>query len=325
LNYKKKVTDALLTPQIQTIGGASLDQNNVNSINISSSSRSNSNNNLSLLKRIQQAKKQKYSYGSETDSLQDDFRNTPPFENFTSSSPVVASDQNYDEEYEFSSQSCCIDAIDNNGHDDRTTLSEINPNGNVQMRTIPDYSASDNIRNDHYSSYNEDSSGSDHRAGYQLLSALTTVGNAVGFMAKSVFYGTRNLYNTVIIRNNNRQSQGSIFTSQQRMHEMDYQRESLLLDPHEVEDGSFLPMENASPLGLNAMRMMGSSNNVVVSSTSTGRRHHPLIGCLSQFCVDVRDIFMGLSRNKKLAVIAFVAFLLWLFISEERHNHHTQT
>jgi hypothetical protein len=314
--------------------------NNGDSGSINSGGSSNS---LSLLERIQQAKKQKHSYvdGPDSSLMQHhDVMNTPPFPNHTTFSSTEKASFDPDAEFGFGysredeEDDDDDDDIDNH-HDKRSsrtlTLPETLANGNIQRITIPDYSASDNIRNDHWSSsYNDyDGSGGNNDRGYKVLNALTTVKSAFGSMAKTAFHGTRHLYHTVIMMNNNSNSNSNSNTnnqtSQRRMHEMDYQRESLLLDPHEMEDGTMLPMEQASPLGLRSQMMGSSSNNVSVGTGSHPLQHHrchTLIGCLIQFCVDVRDIFMGLSRNKKLVVIAFVVFLVWLFVSEERQQHH---
>jgi hypothetical protein len=171
---------------------------------------------------------------------------------------------------------------------------------NDSYMNIPDYATSTNRPDPYYSSSNSNAKD-------QFFSVLSSVGSAAGSAANSAYRGSKTLYGNLV---NNRQSAGS--SAQDRMAEMDYQRESLLLDPHDVEDGTLpLPM-GSTPTGLRGG--IGAH-----SSVSTGG--HPIVRYTKQFCVDLKDIFMGLSPNKKLFVIGFTAFLLWLFISEEWPHH----
>jgi hypothetical protein len=205
------------------------------------------------------------------------------------------------------------DLVDQDGEfgndydDENSPRFEMAANENVPMMRIPDYATTMN-RIDPFAS----SSGNERTE--KVLETLTLVGSTIGSIAKSAFHGTKHYAYTFLRRNNNMQTVGG-FSSQDRIHEVDYyQHENLLLDPHEVEDGSW-PMETSSPMGLRS-EMMG------VDSSGSNIRH-PILACVKQFCVDMLDIFMGLSRNKKLVVIAFLIFLIWLFISEERqHQQH---
>jgi len=173
---------------------------------------------------------------------------------------------------------------------------------NEAQMNVPDYSTSTN-RPDHYTS----SSNSEVKD--QIFSVLSAVGSAAGSAAKSAYRGSKKMYGNM---SKNRQSAG--LNAHERMAEMDYQRESLLLDPHDVEDGTLPLSTGSTPTGL-----LGGINDPH-SSVSSGR--HPIVRYTKQVCGDLKDIFMGLSQNMKLVVVGFMAFLLWLFISEEWPHHH---
>jgi len=180
-----------------------------------------------------------------------------------------------------------------------STVSPPQPIG-VQMN-IPDYSTSMN-RPDPFTN------SSNSNVKDQMFSVLSAVGSAAGSAAKGAYSGSKRLYGNMV-----KKKQSARLTAHERMAEMDYQRESLLLDPHDVEDGTLPLSMGSTPTGL-----LGGINDPH-SAVSTGR--HPIIGYTKHFCLDLKDIFMGLSTNMKLVVIGFVAFLLWLFISEEWPHH----
>lgn len=165
------------------------------------------------------------------------------------------------------------------------------------LMNIPDYAASINRGHTHQVYTNADVKD-------QFFSVMSTVGNGMTTAGKGIYRGSKYLYNNIM---NKRQSNSY---NGDRMAEMDYQRQSLLLDPHEVEDGAFAPPTTTG---------LGGGSDGLSSHSSNG---HPILAYMKQFCIDMKDIFMGLSPNMKLFVIAFVAFLIWLFISEEWHHEH---
>lgn len=176
--------------------------------------------------------------------------------------------------------------------------------GNIQMN-IPDYAAAASRPDPYASSYNSDFKDN-------LFSALSTIGSAAGTAAKSAYRGSRRLYGNMM---NKRSSSG--MAGQDRMSmaemEMDYQRQSLLMDPHDMED-SAMPSTNlggssSTPMGLRA------TNSTV---TTEG---YSMMGYAKQFCVDMKDIYLGLSRRMQIAVLVFLIFVIWLFISEEERHH----
>lgn len=176
------------------------------------------------------------------------------------------------------------------------------PTGNVNMN-IPDYATSSNLPNSY------EASDLDYKE--KLFSFVSAAGNLTKSAAKGIYRGTTTLYGNIMNRSSN-----GLVSQQERMAEMDYQRQSLLLDPHEVEDG----VPNTS--SMDARFGTGFDiDNQHLNSADSGR--HPLLDYGKQFCVDLKDIFLGLSRRAQVFVILFLVFIIWLFISEEwGHSHH---
>jgi len=233
---------------------------------------------VSLLERIQQQKKQQTS--------------PPPAQQYASSGGFAPTAIPSDDQFGYPTEDTTYFA---------STPSP--PQTNENHMNIPDYATSTNTPDPYYSPSNSNAKD-------QFFSVMSAVGSAAGSAASTAYHGSKTLYGNMV---NKRQSAG--VSAQDRMAEMDYQRESLLLDPHDVEDGTLPISMGSTPTGLRGG--IGAH-----SSVSTGG--HPIFRYAKQFCVDLKDIFMGLSPNKKLFVIGFIAFLLWLFISEEWPHHEKQ-
>jgi len=99
-----------------------------------------------------------------------------------------------------------------------------------------------------------------------------------------------------------------------RMGEMDYQRESLLMDPHDLEDRSvpvstYEPSTETMPAGM--VNGLGAErNNVAVreQGSSVG-------GYVTQFLVDVKDLFLSAPRHVQTIVVGIFLFITWLLFS----------
>jgi len=178
-------------------------------------------------------------------------------------------------------------------------VSAPDPNGNIPMN-IPDYATSSSLPNSY------EASDSDYKD--KMFNFLAATGNATSSAAKGIYRGTKNIYGNLM----NKRTSTGLLSQQERMAEMDYQRQSLLMDPHEVEDG--IPNTSSMDAGLRA-----GFDNPEFNSANAG---HPVVVYGKQFLVDLKDIFLGLSRRAQLIVILFLVFIIWLFISEEWSHGH---
>lgn len=100
------------------------------------------------------------------------------------------------------------------------------------------------------------------------------------------------------------------------MAQMDYQRESLLMDPHDLEErannapgtnstSSSFQTSTASPSGMRAgvIRHDDSDGNSIMSYVVT-------------FCVDMKDLFLGASRRVQIGVVALFVLIVYLLFFE---------
>lgn len=132
-----------------------------------------------------------------------------------------------------------------------------------------------------------------------VLNIVSSVGRAAGSMAKSAYKSTRNIVNGALNERNANNARGEM----NRIEEMDYQRESLLMDPHDMDDS--LPRT----AGLRGF-----------DGTAMNRRDtegYSSMSFVKQMCIDMKDLFLGASRNVQIMIVLFIAFVIWLLISEE--------
>lgn len=170
-------------------------------------------------------------------------------------------------------------------------------NGGQNMN-IPDYSsanARNNFGNVHYGDVSSDIQGG-------ILHAFSVVGNAAGSIASGVFQGTKHLV-TRAMKHGSDSIRGDV--GMNRMNEMDYQRESLLMDPHDYEDTSSFGAGRSQPVGLRGY------------DDSMSHSRGGMMSYIKQFCIDIKDLFLASSRNVQIGTIIFFVFLIWLLVSEE--------
>lgn len=161
---------------------------------------------------------------------------------------------------------------------------------------VPDYSYTSSRGNMGNPYHEEDTSNIQSN----FFNIVSSVGSAAGSFAKSAYKSTRTIVNRALNdRNVNNPRDGGM----NRIDEMDYQRESLLMDPHEIDDS--LP-RTAGLRGFDGTTMNGRDEEGNRSMTFA-----------KQICIDMKELFLGASRKIQIMVILFIAFVIWLLISEE--------
>ena len=261
-----------------------------------SSSLTNSNANVgmgnSLLERIQQQKKQQNtSHGSS--SMNTSTVNMEPYAASQINTATAMEQANASGDHEFgypmvAEGSYSTSASANNVH-------------------IPQYSQvpTPNPYNTD-SAYNSNQDIGDYKD--TMMNVLSAVGSAAGTVATSAYHGTKTIYNTMAKSNNGNVGGG--------MAEMDYQRESLLMDPHDLEDQATMTTDSVS-----------SAPNMTQSSSPTGMRAgvirhstreegNSFVIFAKQFAVDMKDLFLGASRRVQIGLIALIVFIIWLIFFE---------
>mmetsp|Transcript_8008 Transcript_8008/g.9993 ORF Transcript_8008/g.9993 Transcript_8008/m.9993 type:complete len:357 (-) Transcript_8008:1207-2277(-) len=166
------------------------------------------------------------------------------------------------------------------------------------------------------------------------MAVLSAVGSAAGTVAMGAYQGTKFVYGKMAKINSS--GVGSAGGSGGHMgmgmggsggggnmNEMDYQRESLLMDPHDIEDraapmggmgmGSSAaatdPLSNSmtSPSGMRAGILNANSINDTGSS---------FLNFVKSFAVDMKDLFLGASRRVQAGVVVLAVFIIWLIFFE---------
>lgn len=163
------------------------------------------------------------------------------------------------------------------------------------------------------SAYNTDSpytgSSSDRQGSTdykdQMMNILSAVGSAAGTVANGAYQGTKYLYAKMASKNNN----SGLSNNTGGMAEMDYQRESLLMDPHELEDRaasrSAPPAFATTPPGMRAGVITHNSGN-----------ENKFVTFVKQFAADVKDLYMNASPRVQIGVIVLFIFIIWLIFFE---------
>lgn len=239
-----------------------------------SESMSTRSANSSLLERIQRQKLMQQTVSSP--SL------PPPFPIFQTTTPMPSSEeeQNIVDESEF----------EDSNYSYATS-------GGAKMN-IPDYSSASS-RNNFGNTYHQDDASDSQSI---ILNVFSAVANSAVSLAKSAYSGTKHVL-TRAMKNGSRSTGGEVGLN--RMNELDYQRESLLLDPHDIDDTLSFGTGRSQPAGLRGYddSMSGSRDG--------------MMGYIKHFCIDMKDLFLMSSRNVQIGVIVFFIFLIWLIVSEE--------
>mmetsp|Transcript_19273 Transcript_19273/g.22950 ORF Transcript_19273/g.22950 Transcript_19273/m.22950 type:complete len:316 (+) Transcript_19273:121-1068(+) len=168
---------------------------------------------------------------------------------------------------------------------------------------VPQYSST--RRPDPY-----DTGGTDYTS--TLMGVVSSVGSVASIAAKGAVSGTKYLYGNVVSNRKTSSAVGS--TSGGRMGEMDYQRESLLMDPHDLEDRA-LPFSASPPLVTpKTTGMIGGLDEG--SNTDLARNQgYSMVGYAQQFLVDVKDLFLAAPRYVQCLVVGLSILILWLLFS----------
>jgi len=152
--------------------------------------------------------------------------------------------------------------------------------------------------------------GADYKS--KLMDVFSSVGSVASTAAKGAVSGTKYLYGNVVAKKKTSSAVGS--TSGGRMGEMDYQRESLLMDPHDLEDRA-LPF-SASPPSVTPKTTGMIGGLVEGSNTDVVRNQgYSMIGYAQQFLVDVKDLFLAAPRYVQCLVVGLSILILWLLFS----------
>lgn len=140
----------------------------------------------------------------------------------------------------------------------------------------------------------------------QMMSILSVVGSAAGTVANGAYQGTKYLYAKMASKSNNN---SGLSNNTGGMAEMDYQRESLLMDPHELEDraasSSAPPAFAATPPGMRAGVITHNSGN-----------ENKFVTFVKQFVVDLKDLYINASPRVQIGVIVLFIFIIWLIFFE---------
>jgi len=172
------------------------------------------------------------------------------------------------------------------------------PSSREQLQ-VPQYSSTP--RTDPY-----DTGGSDYKS--KVMDVFSTVGSAASTAAKGAVSGTKFLYGNIVSGRESSATAG--LNPGNRMNEMDYQRRSLLMDPHDLEDRNE-PVPAPAPLA--SPKPTGMIGGLEESNTDIGRNQESSIsGYARQFFVDVKDLFLAAPRYVQGLVVGLFFLISWL-------------
>ncbi len=153
----------------------------------------------------------------------------------------------------------------------------------------------------------------------KFMTVLSVVGSAAGTVAKGAYQGGKVVY-AKMTSNNNSNAQGVGGEAGAGMTELDYQRESLLMDPHDLESST-----TAMNFGIGS----SSANNTSTETTPSGMRagiisggntsagnDNSVLTFLKQFAVDMKDLFLSASPRVQIGIILLIVFIIWLIFFE---------
>ena len=168
-----------------------------------------------------------------------------------------------------------------------------------------------------------DSSDIDYKE--KFMTVLSVMGSAAGTVAKGAYQGGKIVYEKMTSKNN-LQGGGAVSGGMSNvgggagMTELDYQRESLLMDPHDLESSTTAMNFGGSggnansdttttlPSGMRAGVIRGNNN-------STGSENS-IVTFLKQFVVDMKDLFLSASPRVQIGIVLFIIFIIWLIFFE---------
>ena len=160
----------------------------------------------------------------------------------------------------------------------------------------------------------------------QMMNVLSIVGTAAGTAAKGAYNGTKYVYGKMMKTNTNNtglhvsSANGGMggVPGGAGMTEMDYQRESLLMDPHDLEDRAAASTMGSIPTAMNAGGggMTSGMRAGIISANNNAGNENSIVTCMKQFAVDMKDLFLGASRGVQIGVIALIVFIIWLLFFE---------
>ena len=165
------------------------------------------------------------------------------------------------------------------------------------------------------SPYNTDSPYNPHNSSAptdyrgQMLSVLSTVGSAASVVAKSAYQGTKTLYGKMTKNQQNNSGLSNLSGGGGNMAEMDYQRESLLMDPHDLEASGMSTMFSAS----STTPTSGMRAGVIRHNEESG---NTFLSYAKTFAVDMKDLFLGASRRVQIGVVALFVLIIYLLFFE---------
>ena len=166
-----------------------------------------------------------------------------------------------------------------------------------------------------------DSSDIDYKE--KFMTVLSVMGSAAGTVAKGAYQGGKIVYEKMTSKNN-LQGGGAVSGGMSNvgggagMTELDYQRESLLMDPHDLEDRAAASTMGSIPTAMNAGGggMTSGMRAGIISANNNAGNENSIVTCMKQFAVDMKDLFLGASRGVQIGVIALIVFIIWLLFFE---------
>jgi hypothetical protein len=198
-----------------------------------------------------------------------------------------------------------------------------NNNNNIPLK-VPQYSSQPRP--------NPYDTSSNNNVDYKekMFDVLSTVGKAANTAAQSAVSGTQYLLSNAVKKgsggSNNKAGVGIM--SSGKMSELDYQRESLLMDPHDLEDGGSAPLSTAAPTATmnnhhyntNTQNPFVGSNSVRNSSTGTHyygtgtatSNNTEMINYFRQFIADMKDFFLSSPPYAQALIVSVFLLIVWL-------------
>jgi len=169
----------------------------------------------------------------------------------------------------------------------------------VQMQ-VPQYSSTPRL--DPYAT-----GGTDYKS--KMIDVFSSVGSVASIAARGAVSGTQSLYGNIVSSRGTSSGVGS--NSGGRMNEMDYQRRSLLMDPHDLEERAVPvsvspPSASPIPTGMIGGLDEGSNTDVVRG------QGYSMVGYAQQFLVDVKDLFLAAPRYVQSLVVGLFILISWL-------------
>ncbi len=198
---------------------------------------------------------------------------------------------------------------------------------------IPEYSQApapnaynpDSAYNAHLNHQSSSSSSTDYKDTF--MNVLSAVGSAAGTVAVGAYQGTKHLYGKMTNKNTSAMGMGGGAgghmnmmggSGNANMGEMDYQRESLLMDPHDLEDRAAMSTGHSTtePLSSSSMASPSGMRAGIINANSINDTGSTFINFVKQFAVDMKDLFLGASRRVQIGVVALFVFIIWLIFFE---------